>query len=460
MYCLHSEFQSFRQIFLLNSVCKPSNRKSCVRNTVSAMLGIRKPQSPRTEFNRAILGRNHTKSPPVSSAEHTWKHMHLGYVPCLMTILNNGAFNLKNAFFHRTYYDARANFLHPSSSAGFDSRCLEQTKPHSMCTYTFNLPYFHRTRHSNTRIGIVPYCKTRFEIGYQNKQRSTILIRYILSGRTFCTHPTMYKRLNAIGQPIKSLINFGAEYKRAISLQIEAFWRRHVLTGVGIIGIVSCYLLWQVTYGVASMFAAFSGELAKAGFLAMAATTVACAGIVLRNRYGLNPDKAYRIILRTLNTSSKALEVLGAPLTGSGLRAYVMSGGSLRMKNLRPTISRRRCFLMFPVRGSEAHGFVGAEVKKVKGKYDFRLLAIDVASPGSEQRVFIVGDDTGYKVGGGLISQLRTPILTAMAAQKELEVQDEKEAQQEERAEAAKRELDLQKTLKNDDLQSLHDDES
>lgn len=93
--------------------------------------------------------------------------------------------------------------------------------------------------------------------------------------------------------------------------------------------------------------------------------------MALRARYTINPDKVYRIVMRMLNTSSPALEVLGPPLSGTDLRAYVMSSGGLRLKNFKPSLSRRRCFLMFPVQGSERKGLVSVEVKKRKGKVSF-----------------------------------------------------------------------------------------
>jgi hypothetical protein len=43
----------------------------------------------------------------------------------------------------------------------------------------------------------------------------------------------------------------------------------------------------------------------------------------------------------------------------------------------------------------------------------------------------LVGDEAEYRVGGGLISVLRDPIVKAMAAQKEFEERDEKEEEEE-----------------------------
>lgn len=72
--------------------------------------------------------------------------------------------------------------------------------------------------------------------------------------------------------------------------------------------------------------------------------------------------------MRRLNTSAGILEVMGAPLSGSDLRAYVMSGGGITLKKFKPTFRSKRCFLIFPVRGSERKGLVSVEVKKKKGQ--------------------------------------------------------------------------------------------
>ena len=69
-----------------------------------------------------------------------------------------------------------------------------------------------------------------------------------------------------------------------------------------------------------------------------------------------------------MNTFPSALEVLGAPLTGSDVRAYVMSGGGIRIRGLTPKFSTKRAYLIFPVRGSERRGLVSVEAKKRHGK--------------------------------------------------------------------------------------------
>lgn len=78
--------------------------------------------------------------------------------------------------------------------------------------------------------------------------------------------------------------------------------------------------------------------------------------------------------MRKINTAAEVLEVMGAPLSGSDLRAYVMSGGGMTFKKFKPTIRSKRCFLLFPVQGSERKGLVSVEVKKKKGQVSLSQL--------------------------------------------------------------------------------------
>ncbi|KAJ7548834.1 hypothetical protein O6H91_07G029200 [Diphasiastrum complanatum] len=228
-------------------------------------------------------------------------------------------------------------------------------------------------------------------------------------------------------KPLVGIQASASRYKEAVRLQLEAFWKRNNLLLVGALGLGVCLLLWRVMFGVASMFVSLSEGMAKFGFLALAAAMVTFSGIYLRARHSINPDAVYRIAMRTLNTSAEVLKILGAPLSGTDVRAYVMSGGGLRLKNFRPRFSSKRCFLIFPVQGSEKRGLVSLETKKKKGQYHFKLLAVDIPTAGADQRLYLIGDEDEYKIAGGLISELRDPIVKAMAAQSEFDAQDEKE---------------------------------
>ena len=71
-------------------------------------------------------------------------------------------------------------------------------------------------------------------------------------------------------------------------------------------------------------------------------------GLYLCSRFTINPDKVYRMAMTKLNADAGILELMGAPLSGTDLRAYVMSGGG----NFKVVFLGKRCFLIFPIRGS------------------------------------------------------------------------------------------------------------
>ncbi|KAF4380059.1 hypothetical protein F8388_018183 [Cannabis sativa] len=255
-------------------------------------------------------------------------------------------------------------------------------------------------------------------------------------------------------KPASAVASTFSRYREAIGLQIEAFFRRNYLFVLGAVGVVACALLWRIMFGIANTFIGFSEGMAKYGFLALSSAIVAFAGLYVRARFTINPDRVYRIAMRRLNTSAGILEVMGAPLSGSDLRAYVMSGGGLTIKNFKPRIRSKRCFLLFPIRGSERKGLVSVEVKKKKGQYDMKLLAVDIPmASGPDQRLFLEGDEVEYKVGGGLISQLRDPVVKAMSAAKEFDTLDQIEEEED-----AERELQKAEQKNRDEIEKLEKD--
>lgn len=80
-----------------------------------------------------------------------------------------------------------------------------------------------------------------------------------------------------------------------------------------------------------------------------------------------------------------------------------------------------------------------------------KLLAIDIPmATGPDQRLFLIGDEEEYKIGGGLISELRDPVLKAMAATKEFDVLDEIEEEED-----AERELQEAERKHREELEKL-----
>lgn len=241
---------------------------------------------------------------------------------------------------------------------------------------------------------------------------------------------------NAFLNPANAFTSTLSRYREAIGLHFDAFFKRNYLFLFGAGGVFVCALLWRVMFGIANTFVGLSEGMAKYGFLALSAAIVSFAGLYVRSRLTINPDKVYRMAMRRLNTAAGILEVMGAPLAGTDLRAYVMSGGGLTLKDFKPKLRSKRCFLIFPIHGSERKGLVSVLVKKNKGEYDMKLLAVDIPmASGPDQRLFLIGDEKEYKVGGGLISELRDPVVKAMAATKEFDdldqIEEEEDAERE-----------------------------
>ena len=72
--------------------------------------------------------------------------------------------------------------------------------------------------------------------------------------------------------------------------------------------------------------------------------------------------RRYAGTLATLDSS--LVQVMGAPLAGSPVRATVTGGGGLRLKGLQPRWRSRRLYMLFPLRGTERRGIVSLEAKK------------------------------------------------------------------------------------------------
>ncbi len=170
--------------------------------------------------------------------------------------------------------------------------------------------------------------------------------------------------------------------------------------------------------------------MAEAGFLALALSLVAAGGTAVAWRRRLDPEAVYRLAMRQLRASPTVLRQLGAPLVASDTRAFVLSGGGLRLKNWRPHWGSKRCHLLFPLSGASGRGVVSAEAKKSGGAYTFKLLALDVpAAKGGEARVYLAGDHEAYSKGG-VLAELRDPLVAALAQAPAQEAEDERDAQQ------------------------------
>ncbi|KAL0026403.1 hypothetical protein WJX79_006830 [Trebouxia sp. C0005] len=224
--------------------------------------------------------------------------------------------------------------------------------------------------------------------------------------------------------------------QKAVTLQIEGLWQAHKRKLIGAGAILSMYFLWRALFGVTSIFVNLSETMAEFGFLALAAAIVAFTMLYFRRLYTIDPNAVYRKALVALNTNPGVLELMGAPLAGSEVRAYVMTGGGVRFKGWWPRYRARRVQMIFPLKGTDKRGLVSLEAKKRKGKYGFKLLAVDVpTAEGAEQRLFLDGDDKLY-TRGGVMSELRDPFLRAISMQHTYEAEDEVDEAADDAAEA------------------------
>ncbi|KAJ4828474.1 hypothetical protein Tsubulata_047175 [Turnera subulata] len=266
------------------------------------------------------------------------------------------------------------------------------------------------------------------QLASTSKPSSPFLLRRLFSSFKGSTPPVLGKGVDGakkvLEKPVTLVSSAFSKYREAVGLQVEAFWRRNYLFLFGAGGVLVVALLWRIMFGIASTFVGLSEGMAKYGFLALSAAMVCFAGLYVRSRFTINPDKVYRMAMTKLNTSAGILEVMGAPLAGTEIRAYVMSGGRLTMKKFKPAFRSKRW--------------------NVGERHDMKLLAVDIPmASGPDQRLFLIGDENEYKVGGGLISELRDPVVKAMAAIKEFDDLDqieEEEDEERERLEAEQKE--------------------
>lgn len=211
----------------------------------------------------------------------------------------------------------------------------------------------------------------------------------------------------------------------------ERFWHQHSLKVYAAGGAVVVLGIWRSMLWVASSTVAVSESLASWGLFFMAAGVTALGATYISWRRTLSPNAVFRQALRKLSASRAVETTLGLPLRTSETRAFVLSGGNLRVKGYMPRWRRSRCHILFPVSGPLGRGLVSAEAKKVGGEYVFKLLALDVAPSGAstrqmETRVFVIGDDSVY-AKHAILSELRDPLIATLAAEPAHEAEDDTE---------------------------------
>ena len=246
--------------------------------------------------------------------------------------------------------------------------------------------------------------------------------------RRYATSTTTQKALDSVAAVRGGLAQ--SSFWQSVRASPTAFWQAHALKVYAAGGVIVIIGVWRSMLWVASSTVAVSESLARWGLLALAAGLTALGGTYLVWRRTLSPNAVFRHAMRMLTASPEVEKVLGSPLRTTDMRAFVLSGGNLRVKNFIPRWRRSRCHLLFPVSGAhDRRGLVSVEAKKVGGEYVFKLLALDVPSKGGvETRVYLAGDDAAYSKHA-ILAELRDPLIAAMAAQPAHEAEDETETE-------------------------------
>jgi hypothetical protein len=233
--------------------------------------------------------------------------------------------------------------------------------------------------------------------------------------------------------------------KKAISLQMESLWDRHQRKIYGLGAFMVSYAVWKSMRFTASAFVNVSESLAVTGVTTLGASATFMAAVwYYRRMFTISPSAVYRMAMIRLNTHPGVLEVMGAPVVGSDVRASVLTGGGIKLFP-KPKLKKKRVQMMFPLKGSERKGLVSLEAKKNRsGKLVLSLLAVDVAAAGetssllgkksqttevdvpSYDRIYIQGGIKQYE-RGNVLNELRKPFLNALQTdwQEAAEVEDD-----------------------------------
>ena len=124
--------------------------------------------------------------------------------------------------------------------------------------------------------------------------------------------------------------------------QLSNFWSLYYGYIAAGAGLVAALFTWRFMYNIANMFVNLSETIAEGGFLALAAALVAFGYLYLRARHTIDPDVVFRRVMRRLNSSNAVLDTLGTPLQVTGAKAFITSGGGLRLdKKYTPKLKAR-----------------------------------------------------------------------------------------------------------------------
>eukprot|EP01025_Chloroclados_australasicus_P051815 TRINITY_DN6038_c1_g1_i1.p1 TRINITY_DN6038_c1_g1~~TRINITY_DN6038_c1_g1_i1.p1 ORF type:complete len:363 (-),score=42.85 TRINITY_DN6038_c1_g1_i1:144-1232(-) len=236
-----------------------------------------------------------------------------------------------------------------------------------------------------------------------------------ITSAVYTSIPTQVKDvLEGSGKP--------GSFSRQMSFWATNIWYEHSTTFISIGLLLSGYLAFS-SLSSSEFFQQFSPYIVMGVGLAF----VVLVNVLVRRYNSLSPESVYRMTMQRLHKHPGVLEVLGSPVVGSQSRAYVMSGGEIRMKGIYPSRRSRRLQMIFPLKGPERRGIVSVEAKKLKGRYYFKLISLDIPSPsGGEERVFILGNQALYE-RGHVMNELRVPFIQSLSLQDEYDLEDDQD---------------------------------
>lgn len=138
-------------------------------------------------------------------------------------------------------------------------------------------------------------------------------------------------------------------HARTAVMRCRAFAGRHHAPIVFITGGVAVVAVWRGMLTAASLVTEATDIVTELTMLGLSVSLVVIGGWHLRRRSVVNPEHVYAATMRRLEQHHGLLEVLGAPIVGSELRAVVTTGGGWRVSGMAPRWRAAKLHLVFPI---------------------------------------------------------------------------------------------------------------
>eukprot|EP00955_Chlamydomonas_euryale_P067981 359985-Chlamydomonas_euryale.AAC.9 len=212
-----------------------------------------------------------------------------------------------------------------------------------------------------------------------------------------------------------------------VGLQFGSLMQHYRVVIYGGAGAAATYIVWRSLHSAASLLAYMHGpELNDSVLLGASAALVAAVAIYSRSHFVLSTSVVYNAAVQQLSASAAVREVLGTPVVARTVRVASLSGGGLRLKDLRVKTCKPRLTMAFEVAGPQQSGMVAVEARKKRGRHVLTMLAVDVVPHGSlaapphakqkrqqlagAARLFLEGNEKLYSRTQPLLESLRSPL--------------------------------------------------